>query len=122
MSALPIWATPEVRALLAQLIAERPTVRSYDDGQSSWNGVTVRGKTAKAIRAIYEAWYDGRIDACSALTHSSPEYHALRDATLAVETADHLMERAIDEAAPVAFIPTIVRRTPDGGYRVQEAA
>jgi hypothetical protein len=123
MSALPAWAaTPECRATLAHVIAAHPAISVYDDGLSSWNGRHVRGEPAQAIRAIYDAWYDTQLDACSSLTHDLPEYHALRDATLAVETADRLMERLLTTAEPVAFIPTIVRPNSDGGYRVQEAA
>ena len=110
---LPIWATPECRALLAKLIVEQPSISVYDDGQSCWNGRKVLGKTARAIRAIYDRWYDARIDACSTLTHGSPEYDQLRDATLAVETADHLMERLLDEAAMQADVEVLA----DGSAR-----
>jgi hypothetical protein len=102
MSALPIWAaTAECRPLLAKLIVEHPVVSVYDDGLSAWNGRRVRGSTAKAVRALYDLWYDAQIEACSKVTHGSDEYHQLRDATLAVETADRLMERLLTTSEPV---------------------
>ena len=114
MSALPAWAaTAEARPLLAKLIVEQPSISVYDDGLSSWNGRKVIGKTARAIRAIYDHWYDSQIDACSAVVHGSPEYDQLRDATLAVETADHLMERLLDEAAMQADVEVLA----DGSAR-----
>ena len=123
MSALPNWASNgECRLLLAELMVERPGVHVSADRDSTWNVRTVRGNAANSVRAIYDAWYDQQIDACSRIAHNSPEYCELREATIAVETADQLMERLLSQAEPIAFIPTIVRRNPDGGYRVQEAA
>jgi hypothetical protein len=112
VSGLPAWAAaPQCRSLLSQLIVEHPPVHVYDDGLSAWNGRRVRGETAKAIRALYDAWYDAQIDACSSLVHGSPEYHELRDATLAIETADRLMERLLTEQ------PGVVENRGDGWAR-----
>ena len=102
---LPSWADNKAgHALIAAIAAEQPDTRVEwgSEYRASWERIEqYRGKSAKALRDLYNLWYDSRIDLCSTVAHGSADYHALRDETLAVEQPDALISRILREAQGV---------------------
>lgn len=96
---LPAWAdNDEARALIAQIIADRPETRSYDNGCSKWGGWEFKGKAANQLRRIYHRQLQDICDQERALFEAGEPYGAVHDqlsAMMSDERPDALMARVL---------------------------
>lgn len=98
---LPIWLSTDAIALLDRIVAERPerTRRIVE-----WSGVgpdklAYGGKTAAALRAIWNDWFTDRAAWCDAARPDEALYHKRRDALIdyaSRHSADEVIERVLE--------------------------
>lgn len=122
---LPAWAdNPEARALLEQIVAERPDYRdsraipiTYGGGREPMPRLYL-GKPAAQLRHLYNKWWEHAHDEMDAQFHATGFWDEEASLVLhRVETADQLIERALAWPA-VPYTPFEIVERDDGSCRV----
>lgn len=99
---LPSWCdNAHGRQLIAAIVASPPDKRNYDNGCSKWGGWQYAGKTANALRRLYNAALTEICDRETALFRAGKDYGRVHQELAALmngERPDDLISRVLAEA------------------------